>query len=99
MLLAAIVALQVVKFCGITYSAKVETAAFSYETFGNKLLECFVQPVRSLPLSKRPAELQILKGIDGYIMPGSMTLVLGPPGNQPGSVQPFTICSSILILK
>jgi hypothetical protein len=37
MLLAAIVALQVVKFCGITYSAKVETAAFSYETFGNKL--------------------------------------------------------------
>jgi hypothetical protein len=26
MLLAAIVALQVVKFCGITYSAKVETA-------------------------------------------------------------------------
>ncbi|CAN6338630.1 unnamed protein product [Urochloa humidicola] len=72
---------QVVKFCGITYSAKIETAAFSYETFGNKLLECFVQPARSLSLSKRSTELQILKGIDGYIMPGSMTLVLGPPGS------------------
>ncbi|CAN6343362.1 unnamed protein product [Urochloa humidicola] len=72
---------QVVKFCGITYSAKIETTAFSYETFGNKLLACFVQPVRSLSLSKRSTELQILKGIDGYIMPGSMTLVLGPPGS------------------
>ncbi|KAL6847372.1 hypothetical protein ACP4OV_023225 [Aristida adscensionis] len=73
--------LIVVKFCGITYSTKIEMADFSYETFGNKLLECFVQPVRSLSLSKRSAELQILKGIDGYIMPGSMTLVLGPPGS------------------
>ncbi|KAG2630033.1 hypothetical protein PVAP13_3KG516603 [Panicum virgatum] len=72
---------QIVKFCGITYSAKIETASFSYETFGNKLLECFMQPVRSLSLSKRSAEFQILKGIDGYIMPGSMTLVLGPPGS------------------
>jgi len=66
------VVLQVVKFCGITYLAKIETAAFSYETFGNKLLEYFVQPIRSLSLSKRSAELQILKGIDGYIMPGSI---------------------------
>ncbi|CAD6267446.1 unnamed protein product [Miscanthus lutarioriparius] len=72
---------QVVKFCGITYLAKIERAAFSYETFGNKLLEYFVQPIRSLSLSKRSAELQILKGIDGYNMPGSMTLVLGPPGS------------------
>ena len=81
-----ILVLQIVKFCGITFSAKIETASFSYETFGNKLLECFMQPVRSLSLSKRSAEFQILKGIDGYIMPGSMTLVLGPPGNQPGSI-------------
>ncbi|CAN6348072.1 unnamed protein product [Urochloa humidicola] len=72
---------QVVKFRGITYSAKIETTAFSYETFGNKLLACFVQPVGSLSLSKRSTEFQILKGIDGYIMPGSMTLVLGPPGS------------------
>ncbi|TVU32503.1 hypothetical protein EJB05_24234, partial [Eragrostis curvula] len=72
---------QVVKFCGIAYSTRIETAAFSYETFGNKLLECFLQPVRSLSLSKRLAELPILKGIDGYIMPGSITLVLGQPGS------------------
>ncbi|TVU49709.1 hypothetical protein EJB05_01035, partial [Eragrostis curvula] len=72
---------QVVKFYGIAYSTRIETAAFSYETFGNKLLECFLQPVRSLSLSKRLAEFHILKGIDGYIMPGSITLVLGPPGS------------------
>uniref|UniRef100_A0A0D9Y0H1 ABC transporter domain-containing protein n=1 Tax=Leersia perrieri TaxID=77586 RepID=A0A0D9Y0H1_9ORYZ len=73
---------QVVKFCGITYSAKIETAAFRYETFGNKLLECFVQPVRSLSLGQqRSTKLHILNGIDGYIMPGSMTLLLGPPGS------------------
>ncbi|KAL6623571.1 hypothetical protein ACP70R_033450 [Stipagrostis hirtigluma subsp. patula] len=72
---------QVVKFSGVTYTTKIEASAFSYETFGNKLLECFVQPVRSLSLSKRSAELHILKGIDGYVMPGSMTLVLGPPGS------------------
>ena len=89
--------LQVVKFCGITYLAKIETATFSYETFGNKLLEYFVQPIRSLSLSKRSAELQILKGIDGYIMPGSMTLVLGPPGNQPCSIQACTVFSYVQI--
>uniref|UniRef100_J3NE90 ABC transporter domain-containing protein n=1 Tax=Oryza brachyantha TaxID=4533 RepID=J3NE90_ORYBR len=72
---------QIVKFCGITYSAKIETSTFRYETFGNKLLEWFVQPVRSLSMGQRSTELHILKGIDGYIMPGSMTLLLGPPGS------------------
>ncbi|KAJ0980557.1 hypothetical protein J5N97_008812 [Dioscorea zingiberensis] len=73
---------QMVKFSGIRYSKKVDTMAhIGYETFGSKLLGWFLGPLRSLFNRNRSNYIQILDGIEGYIMPGSMTLVLGPPGS------------------
>ncbi|XP_058077607.1 ABC transporter G family member 43-like [Magnolia sinica] len=71
---------QVVRFSGIKYSRKFEISSDGYATFGNKLLGCFFAPLRSLFRRKNTTELQILKGVDGYVMPGSITLLLGPPG-------------------
>ncbi|XP_057493189.1 ABC transporter G family member 31-like [Actinidia eriantha] len=71
---------QVVRFSGIKYSRKLVVPSNGYETFGNKVLGCFVGPFRTLLQRKESTWLHILKGVDGYIMPGSMTLLLGPPG-------------------
>jgi ABC-type multidrug transport system ATPase subunit len=71
---------QVVRFSGINYSKKIEISDNGYETFGNKVVDCFVGPLKSLLQRKDPKWMQILRGVDGYIMPGSMTLLLGPPG-------------------
>ncbi|PON98277.1 ABC transporter, G [Trema orientale] len=40
-----------------------------------------MEPLKTVFKSKTSSWLQILKGVDGYIMPGSMTLLLGPPGS------------------
>ena len=74
--------LQVVRFSDIKYKRKFEIPNNRYETFGNKLVGCFVGPLKTLLQRKNSTWLQILKGVDGYIMPGSMTLLLGPPGSN-----------------
>lgn len=71
---------QVVRFSSIKYSRKFEISDNGYETFGNKVVGCFIGPLRTLFGEKNSIWLQVLKGVDGYIMPGSMTLLLGPPG-------------------
>lgn len=71
---------QVIRFSGIKYSKKYEIPNNEYETFGNKLVGCFIGPLRKFLQKKTSIWLDILKGVDGYIMPGSMTLLLGPPG-------------------
>ena len=71
-----------VRFSGIKYSRKLVIPSNGYETFGNKVLGCFVGPFRTLLQRKESTWLHILKGVDGYIMPGSMTLLLGPPGKN-----------------
>ncbi|XP_059654383.1 ABC transporter G family member 39-like [Cornus florida] len=71
---------QVVRFSGIKYSKKFENPSNKYETFGNKLVGCFVGPFRTLFQRNDSTWVHILKGVDGYVMPGSMTLLLGPPG-------------------
>ncbi|KAL6008711.1 hypothetical protein ACLOJK_021937 [Asimina triloba] len=76
----------VVRFSGIRYSKRVEISEEGYATFGSKLLGCFVGPLRSFSNRKKTVELQILNGIDGYVMPGSMTLLLGPPGSGKSSL-------------
>ena len=72
--------LQVVRFSNINYTRKFEVCSDGYDTFGDKLVGFFVGPLKTLLKRKNSIELQILKGVDGYIMPGSMTLLLGPPG-------------------
>lgn len=72
---------QVVRFSGIKFTKKFEIND-GYETFGNKLLGCFVGPLKTLLKRKNSTLLQVLKGVDGYIMPGSLTLLLGPPGTN-----------------
>ncbi|XP_021692482.2 ABC transporter G family member 37 [Hevea brasiliensis] len=72
---------QVVRFSSIKYSRKFEISDNGYETFGNKVVGCFFGPLRTLLREKNSIWLQVLKGVDGYIMPGSMTLLLGPPGS------------------
>ena len=72
--------LQVVRFSNINYTRKIEVSSDGYDTFGNKLVGFFVGPLKTLLKRKNSIELQILKGVDGHIMPGSMTLLLGPPG-------------------
>ncbi|PON69613.1 ABC transporter, G [Parasponia andersonii] len=72
---------QVVRFSNVRYATKVEVSDNEYETFGSKLVDCFMGPLNTVFKSKTSSWLQILKGVDGYIMPGSMTLLLGPPGS------------------
>ncbi|KAK2977191.1 hypothetical protein RJ640_008816 [Escallonia rubra] len=71
---------QVVRFSGIKYSAKIDVSSNEYETFGNKVVGCFLGPFKTLLKESNSTWLPILKGVDGYIMPGSITLLLGPPG-------------------
>ncbi|KAA8545286.1 hypothetical protein F0562_020070 [Nyssa sinensis] len=71
---------EVVRFSGIKYSRKFEIPSNGYETFGNKVEGCFTGPFKTLFQRKNSTWVQILKGVDGYVMPGSMTLLLGPPG-------------------
>ncbi|KAL3515901.1 hypothetical protein ACH5RR_022803 [Cinchona calisaya] len=71
---------QVIRFSGISYSKKYETPSNEYETFGNKLVGCFITPFKKIFKKKNPTWINILKGVEGYIMPGSVTLLLGPPG-------------------
>ncbi|KAK3016996.1 hypothetical protein RJ639_006562 [Escallonia herrerae] len=71
---------QVVRFSGIMYSAKIDVSSDEYETFGNKVVGCFLGPFKTLVKESNSTWLPILKGVDGYIMPGSITLLLGPPG-------------------
>ncbi|KAL3725768.1 hypothetical protein ACJRO7_030749 [Eucalyptus globulus] len=72
---------QVVRFYGIKYSKNCEISSGGYATFGNKLMGCFLGPIKTILKEKGLTRMQILKGVDGCIMPGSMTLLLGPPGS------------------
>ncbi|CAM6087925.1 unnamed protein product [Calypogeia fissa] len=78
---------QVVRFYDINYSTKVSPQPPGFATFGAKLFNCFFG-LFAAPFRKKetPRHLDILKDISGYIMPGSMTLLLGPPGSGKSSL-------------
>jgi len=68
---------QVVKFDKVNFSAQVLGAEQGYETVGSKCFKCL------LPcFSKRQGiqKFMVLENCSGYLMPGTMTLVCGPPG-------------------
>ncbi|KAF8043114.1 hypothetical protein BT93_A1456 [Corymbia citriodora subsp. variegata] len=77
---------QVVRFSGIKYSKHCKVSSGGYETFGNKLMGCFLGPIKTILKRRGSIWMHILEGVDGYIMPGSMTLLLGPPGSGKSSL-------------
>lgn len=62
--------LQVVRFSNISYTKKFGVTDNEYETFGSKLVGCFVGPLKTLVGTKKSTPMHILKGVDGYIMSG-----------------------------
>ncbi|MCO5592667.1 hypothetical protein L7F22_046670 [Adiantum nelumboides] len=72
---------QVLRFMDINYQAKLPVDSDSFDTFGKKLLGCLFGPFMDVFRKKEFVELKILKDLVGYVMPGSMTLLLGPPGS------------------
>ncbi|KAJ7522819.1 hypothetical protein O6H91_18G028200 [Diphasiastrum complanatum] len=66
---------QVVKFKNVTYSTTLMRDT-GYESLYTKALECLKGPLKESKIRR----VTVLKGVTGYIMPGSLTLVLGPPG-------------------
>eukprot|EP00898_Chlorokybus_atmophyticus_P002867 jgi/Chlat1/3581/Chrsp234S03598 len=70
---------QVVRFKGVTYTGSVAVAgSLGYETVGSRLGKCLLPcaaKARSTSVS-----YPILNDASGYLMPGTLTIVLGPPG-------------------
>lgn len=75
--------LQVIKFKNITYTTKVMIAEKQFPTVGSTFLDL-------LPRFKkrRRKKFYILNNCSGYLMPGTFTLLCGPPGCGKGSIDP-----------
>lgn len=69
--------MQVVKFKGLTYGAQVMGAKQGYETVGSLASKCFCP---CLADKQAMQKFTILDNCSGYLMPGTLTLVCGPPG-------------------
>ncbi|GAQ79604.1 pleiotropic drug resistance protein [Klebsormidium nitens] len=68
---------QVVKFKNVSYTSQIRRTTKGYATVGSKLVDCFAPCMKE----KAPIEMfHILDDCTGYLMPGTLTLVLGPPG-------------------
>jgi ABC-type branched-subunit amino acid transport system ATPase component len=66
---------QIVKFKGLTVTKKMKVEA-GYDTMFTK-----VQGIVKSPISRSHVEeMALLKDVTGYIMPGTLTLIMGPPG-------------------
>uniref|UniRef100_A0A7I4CW03 ABC transporter domain-containing protein n=1 Tax=Physcomitrium patens TaxID=3218 RepID=A0A7I4CW03_PHYPA len=63
---------QVVKFQGLTYSEKVKIEK-GYETMFTKIKSLLGGPFTRLPVEN----MTLLKDVTGYLMPGTLTLVVG----------------------
>lgn len=69
--------MQAVKFKGVTYGAELRGAKQGFETVGSTLMKCL------FPCGAEKQGMQEFKVLDncsGYLMPGTLTLVCGPPG-------------------
>ncbi|KAL3725770.1 hypothetical protein ACJRO7_030751 [Eucalyptus globulus] len=72
----------VVRFSGIKYSRNCQILSGGYETFGNKLMGCFLGPIKTILKRKSSIQMQILERVDGYIMPSSMTITRTSAGKS-----------------
>ncbi|EFJ30268.1 ATP-binding cassette transporter [Selaginella moellendorffii] len=73
----------VIRFKGVTVTVNSpQQQAQSYETFGRKIVGCFLGPLKLLAKKRdQPSSVKVLDDVSGYVMPGSMTLVIGPAGS------------------
>ncbi|XP_024529740.1 ABC transporter G family member 38-like [Selaginella moellendorffii] len=72
----------VLRFKAISVTMDHTEVGPGYDTFGKKLLGCLLGVCIKLARSKKKSsKIKVLKDVSGYVMPGSMTLVLGPPGS------------------
>ncbi|KAG0601370.1 hypothetical protein M758_11G105200 [Ceratodon purpureus] len=69
--------MQVVKFKGLTYGAELRHAKQGFETVGSTLAKCFLACCAE---RQGMQHFKILDNCSGYLMPGTLTLVCGPPG-------------------
>ena len=69
--------MQIVKFNGLTYGAELRDAKRGFETVGSTVMKCLFACC-----SERQGmqQFKILDNCSGYLMPGTLTLVCGPPG-------------------
>eukprot|EP00250_Pteridium_aquilinum_P022489 c25391_g2_i1 orf=308-5194(-) len=74
---------QIVKFKSLDYIADVFLPDEAYETTLTKALEFVKGPLGRKQL---PSKVKMLKDVTGYLMPGTLTLVLGPPASGKSSL-------------
>ncbi|KAK3272293.1 hypothetical protein CYMTET_19399 [Cymbomonas tetramitiformis] len=78
---------QMVKFRNVNYSASLFVSEEAYETVGSKAMKPLVKLRNLLQGKKPPITEKVLVGdLTGYLTPGTMTLVIGPPGCGKSSV-------------
>ena len=66
----------------ITYAVEVPTVSHDIPNVGKELIHCAVGCGRALTCQKRDTRtLTVLNRVTGAIRPGTMTLVLAPPGH------------------
>ncbi|MCO5571123.1 hypothetical protein L7F22_024855 [Adiantum nelumboides] len=75
---------QIVKFKSLEYTANVFVTDEAYETFLTKALGLIRGPIAK---KKGPRRIRMLKDVTGYLMPGTLTLVLGPPASGKSGLQ------------
>jgi len=68
---------QVVKLKNVNYTVKVQRSEAGYATVGSKLTDCLL-PCLKPPMPKE--DFAVLSDFSAFLMPGSITLVCGPPG-------------------
>ncbi|KAL3683081.1 hypothetical protein R1sor_001103 [Riccia sorocarpa] len=68
---------QVIKFKDVSYHTHLPDAKEGYDTVGSVCLKLFLP---CLSAGKVPSKFPILQDCTGYLMPGTLTLVCGPPG-------------------
>ena len=69
--------MQVVKFRRLTYGVQLSDAKQGYETVGSMAMKCFFACCAE---RQGIQQFKILDNCSGYLMPGTLTLVCGPPG-------------------